>query len=488
MNGAGVIEAGSSLQIKLNADDTSPQSTFVLSREHMFNSGNGSQTLISVDGPGNLNVRTGNIQLGKDGGESGGDMNITFGDLNISNGDANVDRGDVIVSSGAIGVGTSSPIASVDVDGSIRIGNTSDDPVNDLCNRTNSGEIRYNDAVNPVRLEYCNGTEWTAFGQSLICKNALRQGGSGSDTYVGDPTLAEMNNTTIGSLNVKGIRCIGEENWKVTGCGIFDADGSGDAHYDTIYINNGCYTSDLRQGDLMTIRCCNSDGLMAYNFEDPHPTVEPEVEECVIVEAYWSNDHTDRAGLPPQLVGKRTYEIPAGADVWASVGDGGGDNARSCAEQSDMEQPVMYTSWANDYQRWGIYVNTRPNDDACVSSSNHATFALGSNIGDEINTIYGNQAGENLKNNNMMHIVARRVDCNALYADGPMPEPNQRTTDCWGPSGQRMSIGDTATSPVVTDRDGDEVSGGRIFECRSSGLVDITPPPPPAEPCSGRSC
>ena len=367
----------------------------------------------------------------------------------------------------------SSPRADLDVGGPIRIGDTAgDDPE---CDAVRDGKVRFNktDQV----MEYCDGLEWRIIGQQLKCATAQRVG----DRFEGDPTVAQNNDLNVGGTTLRGLSCNGDIGHKMTGCALFDNSGNGKNNI--LYRNNGCYSDTVGANDILSIRCCNTSGVGGYNAgETPTPPSNPpgSGKECVILKSYWSNTVTDYNGQPPQLVGKEIYQVPENADVWASVGDGGGDNARGCASLSDMEQPVMYTGWGNDYQRWGVYVNKNPNDDACVASTNHATFKLGSNIGDEINTIYGNNPGENLKTRNMMHIVARRVKCNEPYAQGPMPEPNQRAQpDCWGfntnGNPMRMSRGDTYTRNTSAGCSNQGAS--ETYECKAGGLrlVSSTP-------------
>lgn len=58
---------------------------------------------------------------------------------------------------GNIGIGTSTPVAKLDVAGEVKFGNTSS-----ACNATNEGQQRYNSSTKI--MEFCNGTAWTAFG------------------------------------------------------------------------------------------------------------------------------------------------------------------------------------------------------------------------------------------------------------------------------------------------------------------------------------
>ncbi|MBL7671129.1 MAG: hypothetical protein JNM39_11660 [Bdellovibrionaceae bacterium] len=58
-----------------------------------------------------------------------------------------------VLSSGKIGVGTTTPAATLDVAGDVKVGNSSA-----TCSATTKGSIRYNNTTNV--LEFCNGTAW----------------------------------------------------------------------------------------------------------------------------------------------------------------------------------------------------------------------------------------------------------------------------------------------------------------------------------------
>lgn len=62
---------------------------------------------------------------------------------------------------GNVGVGTSNPMAKLEVSGEIKIGNT-----NSLCNASNEGQQRYN-STSKI-MEFCNGSAWTPFGGSSL--------------------------------------------------------------------------------------------------------------------------------------------------------------------------------------------------------------------------------------------------------------------------------------------------------------------------------
>ncbi|WP_427722981.1 hypothetical protein [Bdellovibrio bacteriovorus] len=55
---------------------------------------------------------------------------------------------------GNVGVGTSSPQATFEVNGDLKLGTTAD-----ICNISKKGSLRYNDSENI--LEVCNGTLWS---------------------------------------------------------------------------------------------------------------------------------------------------------------------------------------------------------------------------------------------------------------------------------------------------------------------------------------
>jgi|GEM_PF-6696349 len=64
-----------------------------------------------------------------------------------------------ILSGGNVGIGTTSPVAKLDVAGEIKLGNTSS-----ACDSTKEGQQRYN-STSKV-MEFCDGVEWTGFGKS----------------------------------------------------------------------------------------------------------------------------------------------------------------------------------------------------------------------------------------------------------------------------------------------------------------------------------
>ncbi|WP_409478070.1 beta strand repeat-containing protein [Pseudobdellovibrio sp. HCB154] len=59
----------------------------------------------------------------------------------------------IVLNSGNVGVGTATPVTTLDVAGGVRIGMQSD-----ICTTTFAGALRYNSGV----VEYCNGSVWSA--------------------------------------------------------------------------------------------------------------------------------------------------------------------------------------------------------------------------------------------------------------------------------------------------------------------------------------
>ena len=76
----------------------------------------------------------------------------------------------LIVQNGNVGIGSLFPTSKLDVAGDIKIGNQSA-----ACTTTNEGAQRYNSTSNV--MEFCNGTAWTAFGDSArSCAGACLNG------------------------------------------------------------------------------------------------------------------------------------------------------------------------------------------------------------------------------------------------------------------------------------------------------------------------
>ncbi|MFS4459084.1 hypothetical protein [Bdellovibrio sp. HCB2-146] len=92
-----------------------------------------------------------------------------------------------ITSNGRVGIGTTTPATTLDVDGGIKIGAESA-----TCDLTLEGAIRYNAGA----VQYCNGTTWTSFGTGS---------GSGTVTSVtsanGDITITNTTSTPQLTLN-----------------------------------------------------------------------------------------------------------------------------------------------------------------------------------------------------------------------------------------------------------------------------------------------
>lgn len=70
--------------------------------------------------------------------------------------------------SGNVGIGTTSPVAKLDVAGEVKFGNTSS-----TCNSTNEGQQRYN-STSKV-MEFCNGTAWSTFGTNSCSGPSFEQ-------------------------------------------------------------------------------------------------------------------------------------------------------------------------------------------------------------------------------------------------------------------------------------------------------------------------
>lgn len=70
-----------------------------------------------------------------------------------------VDSNKIYYNDGNVGVGTTAPVAKMDVSGEIKFGNTSS-----TCNSTNEGQQRYNSMTNFKIMQYCDGTSWKDLG------------------------------------------------------------------------------------------------------------------------------------------------------------------------------------------------------------------------------------------------------------------------------------------------------------------------------------
>ncbi|WP_457559028.1 hypothetical protein [Candidatus Harpocratesius sp.] len=83
--------------------------------------------------------------------EDGGTMNITDNDWSINGNDLNT------IVTGNVGIGVSSPVSKLDVNGGIKFGDDSG-----TCDASKAGTTRYNSTEN--YLELCNGTAWDEIG------------------------------------------------------------------------------------------------------------------------------------------------------------------------------------------------------------------------------------------------------------------------------------------------------------------------------------
>lgn len=75
---------------------------------------------------------------------------------------------------GNVGIGTATPRSKLEVTGGIQIGSDAD-----ACSATKVGTLRYNS----TNVEYCNGTEWQAFGVSGPVITSLNGSNSGTQSF-----------------------------------------------------------------------------------------------------------------------------------------------------------------------------------------------------------------------------------------------------------------------------------------------------------------
>jgi hypothetical protein len=92
------------------------------------------------------------------------------GEIKID-GTSDATKGSVLLNSagGKVGIGTTTPVAKLDVAGEIKLGNTAS-----TCNGTNEGQQRYNSSSK--NMEFCNGTAWksmTAPAYETLTTNAV---------------------------------------------------------------------------------------------------------------------------------------------------------------------------------------------------------------------------------------------------------------------------------------------------------------------------
>lgn len=97
-----------------------------------------------------------------------------------------------IDSTGYVGIGTQTPVTTLDVSGGIRIGTE-----NATCAASFAGTLRYNSGV----VEYCNGTAWAAFGVSGAGILAINGLVSGSQTFAFGDSGNFPNVNSVGSVH-----------------------------------------------------------------------------------------------------------------------------------------------------------------------------------------------------------------------------------------------------------------------------------------------
>ena len=101
-----------------------------------------------------------------------------------------------VTSAGRVGIGTSTPVTTLDVTGGLRIGAEAA-----TCDSTYAGTIRYNGGL----VQYCNGTTWSSFGVAGAGITNLNGSTSGSQTFANSltgtaPAFATLNG--VHTLNI----------------------------------------------------------------------------------------------------------------------------------------------------------------------------------------------------------------------------------------------------------------------------------------------
>lgn len=154
-------------------------------------------------------------------------MRNSAGVVEVTNGTAG-QLGDIQIrsinpASGSVGIGTSSPVAKLDVAGEVKFGNSSS-----TCNTINEGQQRYN-STSKV-MEFCNGTLWTPMiPQGTICGRRSVWCSAGSANYDwNSPSVTCQGNTLTATCNgssvvtaVSGCPAGYSNVWTYTGSSIY---------------------------------------------------------------------------------------------------------------------------------------------------------------------------------------------------------------------------------------------------------------------------
>ncbi|WP_374075464.1 tail fiber protein [Bdellovibrio bacteriovorus] len=91
---------------------------------------------------------------------------MVFSYINNSDGSV-VNDNNLVLRSGSVGIGTSSPATKLDVNGEVKLGNTSS-----TCTSTNEGAQRYNSSSK--NMEFCNGSSWVALATAGVPSGAVQ--------------------------------------------------------------------------------------------------------------------------------------------------------------------------------------------------------------------------------------------------------------------------------------------------------------------------